>query len=352
MITELRNLPAPAKLNLFLHVTGRRDDGYHLLETAFELIDLCDSIDLLRRADNRIELASPIKGIDPHTNLVLRAAHALRRFAGTSAGVTIGLRKVIPMGGGLGGGSSDAATVLLGLNRLWEMNLSLSQLAEIGLTLGADVPVFVWGRSALGTGIGEQLRAIELPIRQYLVLQPPVSVPTERIFNAPELTRNSKPLKIEGFSRNSPSNNHCVALSSSPGTRSAMTVSRTSSIGRAVTRGRNDLQAVAEQLYPPVRFALETLRRSVRAVGMDAGQVRMSGSGACIFVPIEGPALAQAIRDRMSSESVRAGFGQYGKGQSWVVNSLPCHPLHRGEESSSSENDQAKTVTEQEAIIE
>jgi 4-diphosphocytidyl-2-C-methyl-D-erythritol kinase len=325
MITELRNLPAPAKLNLFLHVTGRRDDGYHLLESAFELIDLCDSIDLLRRQDGLIELARPIEGIDPQTNLVLRAAQALRRFAAPSAGVTIGLRKVIPMGGGLGGGSSDAATVLLGLNRLWEMNLSLVQLAEIGLTLGADVPVFVWGRSAFGTGIGEQLRTLELPIRQYLVVQPPVSVPTARIFSAPELTRNSKPLKIEGFSRGCSSVKDCTAPASSP-----MTVSPTSSIGRAITKGRNDLQAVAEQLYPPVRFALEALRRSVRAVGMDAGQVRMSGSGACIFVPVEGSAIAQAVRERMNGESARAESGRYGKGRSWVVNSLARHPLHRG----------------------
>jgi 4-diphosphocytidyl-2-C-methyl-D-erythritol kinase len=325
MITELRNLPAPAKLNLFLHVTGRRNDGYHVLETAFELIDLCDSIDLLRRDDGRIELASPIEGIDPQTNLVLRAAQVLRPFAAASAGVTIGLRKLIPMGGGLGGGSSDAATVLLGLNRLWEMNLSLGQLAEIGLTLGADVPVFIWGRSAFGTGIGEQLRSIELPIRQYLVVQPPVSVPTQRIFNAPELTRNSKPLKIEGFSQGSASVHGCSASSNGP-----MTASRRSSIGRAITSGRNDLQAVAEQLYPPVRMALEALRRAVRAVGMNAGQVRMSGSGACIFVPIEGAAIAQAIRERMNSESVRAELRQYGKGRSWVVNSLPRHPLNRG----------------------
>ncbi len=311
MITELRNLPAPAKLNLFLHVTGQRSDGYHLLETAFEMIDLCDTIDLHAREDGLITLLSPTEGIEPHNNLVVRAAQALARMPeaqagtriGTGTGVAIGLHKRIPIGGGLGGGSSDAATVLLGLNRLWNLQLSPTRLAEIGLSLGADVPFFLYGRSALGTGIGEQLRPIELPIRQYLLVQPAVSVPTARIFQAPELTRNSKPLKIEGFSQ----------------------------IEQAISDGKNDLQPVVEMMYPQVKLALRALRRSVLAVRLDPGQVRMSGSGACVFVPLDHPRTASSLMNRIRQDSQTAAGGQAGQllteSRAWVVNSLSRHPL-------------------------
>jgi 4-diphosphocytidyl-2-C-methyl-D-erythritol kinase len=194
MTAELLALPAPAKLNLFLHVTGRRDDGYHLLETVFELIDLADSIDLRLRMDAQILRTDPLPGVDPESDLTVRAARLLAAESGCRFGVEIGLTKRIPMGGGLGGGSSDAATVLLGLNRLWGLGWPRTRLAALGVRLGADVPVFVEGRTAYATGIGEALQAIDLPTRHYVVVAPPVNVPTGEIFTAPELTRNTKPL--------------------------------------------------------------------------------------------------------------------------------------------------------------
>ncbi len=328
MITELRNLPAPAKLNLFLHVTGRRPDGYHLLETAFELIDLCDRIDLVKRDDGRIEMVNasdevnPIT-IDPEQNLAVRAARALKRSSETVPGVSIRLRKLIPIGGGLGGGSSDAATVLMGLNRLWDLGLPTARLAKIGVSLGADVPIFIFGRSAFGNGIGDRLRPIPLPIRQYLVLQPDVSVPTEQIFRSPELTRNSKPLKIDGFS---PSWPRCGIVDRAI-------------VDRAIRIGRNDLQAVAEKLYPRVRAALEDLRQAASVCGVDPALVRMSGSGACIFVPLDDERTGLNLMDQLSRKKVeiqtgeirtggaRTGEARTGEARAWVVNSLPLHPL-------------------------
>src|SRR5262249_37650575 len=215
--------PAPAKLNLFLHVVGRRSDGYHLLQTAFRLIDLCDWLRFTPRSDGEIRLARPLAGVAEEDNLVVRAARMLRSL-GDGAGVDIDLEKHIPVGGGLGGGSSDCATTLAALNRLWGLRLSREKLAEIGLALGADVPFFLFGRNAFGEGVGERLVALDRPQAWYLVLVPPVAVSTGAVFAAPELTRNSKTIKISGFSAGF---------------------------------GRNDLEPVVRQRHPEVAEHLE-----------------------------------------------------------------------------------------------
>jgi 4-diphosphocytidyl-2-C-methyl-D-erythritol kinase len=234
--------PAPAKLNLFLHVTGRRPDGYHDLQTLFQLIDLCDSIGFAPRQDGRIErLAGPV-GVAPEDDLVVRAARALQRVTGTSLGASLRVVKRIPVGGGLGGGSSDAATTLLVLNRLWGCALPLPELAALGATLGADVPVFLHGSSAWAEGRGEKLTPVELPDRWYVVIRPGVSVGTAEVFQAPELTRNSPLITIRGFFESG---------------------------------GHNDCEPVVSARYPEVRAALGWLSQSAPA--------HLTGTGSCIF---------------------------------------------------------------------
>jgi 4-diphosphocytidyl-2-C-methyl-D-erythritol kinase len=298
MLRELRNLPAPAKLNLFLHVTGRRDDGYHLIETVFQFIDLADSLDLRLREDGVVRRNGPPDDIPPSVDLTLRAAHALKEATGCRLGVDVELRKRVPLGAGLGGGSSDAATVLLGLNRLWELGLDRGELMRIGLSLGADVPVFVFGRNAYATGIGERLHAVALPARWFVLVTPPISVATPGVFGAPELTRNTKPIKIFGFSK--------VAY------------------GLA---GRNDLQPVVEARQPAVRAALNALMEECRAAddrerapaaGMAAASVRMTGSGACVFAAMQSLESAQEVAFRVLRHNV--GYAQ-------VVAGLATHPL-------------------------
>jgi len=289
MIVELRHLPAPAKLNLFLHVTGRRSDGYHLLETVYELIDLADSLDLRLRDDGRIERIGALPGVAPDADLVVRAARMLAEASGRGRGVDIEVRKRIPMGGGLGGGSSDAATTLLALNRLWELNWPRERLAVLALRLGADVPVFLFGRAAYATGVGERLRPLALPRRWYVVLAPRIGVATVSVFAAPELTRNTKPLRISGLSR-----------------------------GNQVFRGRNDLQDVVVARHPEVAEALEALRQAARDVGCDPRAARMTGSGACVFLPAEGESQAQRVRDRLDGRLDAHVF---------VSRSLAAHPL-------------------------
>lgn len=234
--------PAPAKLNLFLHVTGRRPDGYHLLETVFRFIDCADTLRFWPRADRDIRLLDPLPGVEPEQDLCVRAARLLQAEAGIDAGVDIGLDKRIPMGGGLGGGSSDAATVLLALNRLWGLHWPRARLQALGLRLGADVPVFLFGRSAFGTGIGEHLQPVDLPPAWYLVLVPPTPVSTARVFSDPELTRNSDPIKIRRFS---------------------------------AWPGRNDLEPVVCRQHPDVARHLRWLRQFVPA--------GVTGSGGCVF---------------------------------------------------------------------
>jgi len=289
MIVELRRLPAPAKLNLFLHVTGRRRDGYHLLETVFELIDLSDSVDLRLRDDGRILRTGTLPGIPADADLAVRAARLLAQASRCRLGVEIAIQKRIPIGGGLGGGSSDAATTLLGLNRLWALGWPRRRLAALALSLGADLPFFVFGRTAYATGIGERLRAMPLPARSYVVVAPRASVSTASVFAAPELTRNTIPLKISGLSR-----------------------------GEQVFRGRNDLQDVVVARQPEVAAALDALRQAARDVGFDPRAARMSGSGACVFLPAPGESQARQVRDRL--------LGRIDA-KVVVARSLAAHPL-------------------------
>src|SRR5208282_2233107 len=195
--------PAPAKLNLFLHILKRRPDGYHELQTCFQFIDLCDELQVTVRADGDIRRGAGAAGVAAEADLTVRAARALQRATGCALGADIAVLKRIPMGAGLGGGSSDAATVLVALNRLWALGCSVDRLAELGLSLGADVPVFVRGRAAWGEGVGERLTPLygrQAPEQgNYLILKPNVSISTAAIFADPELTRNSPPITIEGF---------------------------------------------------------------------------------------------------------------------------------------------------------
>ena len=289
MIDELRHCPAPAKLNLFLHVTGRRADGYHLLETVFELIDIADSVHLKLRDDGAIVRKAPLAGVPPESDLSLRAARALADESGCRLGVEIAIDKRIPMGGGLGGGSSDAATTLLALNRMWGLGWERERLMALALGLGADVPAFVYGRTAYATGVGERLRPLALPARCYVVVAPRQQVPTAAVFGAPELTRDTKPLKILGLSR-----------------------------GRQVFRGRNDLQDVVVSRYPKVGAALDALRQAARDAGSDPREARMTGSGACVFLPVDGEVQAQRVRDRLDGRV---------DAEVVVARSLPAHPL-------------------------
>ncbi len=257
---------APAKLNLFLHVVGRRVDGYHLLQTVFVLLDLGDTVTVSKRDDGIVRRVSTLPGVNEEDDLVVRAAQLLKREAGSIAGSSaygadITVQKKIPMGGGLGGGSSDAATTLLALNRLWNLGFPREKLQEMGLTLGADVPFFVFGRDAFAEGIGEELHEVELPRWWYLVLVPPVQVPTPAVFTHPELTRNTFPLKISDFSALGLVNMH------------------------------NDLQPVVLKEFPAVFRCFEALQ----AVGQKSVfGVRMTGSGACVFAAFE---IEQDARD-------------------------------------------------------
>jgi 4-diphosphocytidyl-2-C-methyl-D-erythritol kinase len=242
---SLYDIPAPAKLNLFLHIVGRRTDGYHLLESVFMLIDWCDTLHFERRTDgliSREDLSVPL----PTDDLVVRAAHALKKLSGTHLGAHIAIDKRIPSQAGMGGGSSDAASTLLALNRLWQLNLGLDALLPLGLTLGADVPFFLGGQNAWVTGIGENLSAITLPPAQFLVVKPPDGLATKRIFSHPNLKRDTEPAIISGFAAD------------------------------AYGFGRNDLQSVAQQICPGISQALTWLN----SLGLDG---RMTGSGSVVF---------------------------------------------------------------------
>jgi 4-diphosphocytidyl-2-C-methyl-D-erythritol kinase len=253
--------PAPAKLNLFLHVVGRRPDGYHLLQSAFTLIDAADRLRFAVRDDGLVRRVSDLPGVEAEADLVVRAARLLQAQTGTSLGADIEVDKRLPLGGGLGGGSSDAATTLVVLNRLWGTGLSRPALQALGARLGADVPFFVFGRNAWVEGIGERLAPLALPPAWYLVLVPPVSVPTREIFQAPDLTRDTEALKMEDFSAHA---------------------------GEA--RFRNDLEATVAARYPEVRRHLEWL------AGHGGG--RLTGSGACVFARFEDRASAErALRE-------------------------------------------------------
>ena len=288
LLRELRRLPAPAKLNLFLHVTGRRADGYHLLETVFDLVEFGDTLDLVLEDSGAIVRETEVPGVAPDDDLVVRAARALATASGSRLGVRIALDKRLPMGGGLGGGSSDAATVLLGLNRLWGLHWPLAQLAEVGLPLGADVPVFVHGQPAYATGIGEALVPLPSPQAWYVIVIPPVAVPTAVAFSAPELTRNTVALTIRG-------------LSQAGGPYS----------------GTNDLQPVVCARFPAVERALRCLREASRGEESSADRARMTGTGACVFAPAASGEAARRIAGRLDP----------GAGRAVVTRSLHRHPL-------------------------
>lgn len=272
--------PAPAKLNLFLHVTGRREDGYHSLQTAFRLIDLADTLRFAARDDGRITLRRPLAGVPPGQDLCVRAATLLKRATGHGGGVEIELDKRIPMGGGLGGGSSDAATTLVVLNHLWRLGLKRGELQRLALELGADVPVFVFGENAFAEGVGEQLTPLALPAAWYLVLMPPVEVPTAAVFAAPELTRDAKPIKITAFFN-----------------------------GLNQRSLRNDLEPVVSGRYPEVARHLAWLKQQ--------GEARMSGSGACVFAEFSTESAARAAEAQLPQAML--GF---------VARGLECHPLY------------------------
>lgn len=267
--------PAPAKLNLFLHVVGRRPDGYHRLQTVFRFLDRGDHLRFAPRNDGRICLQNPLPGVAHDSDLTVRAARLLQATTACRQGVTILLEKCLPMGGGLGGGSSDAATVLLALNQLWETGLSRQHLQNIGLQLGADVPVFIQGQNAFAEGVGELLTPLELPPSAYLILEPPVQVPTALIFSDPDLKRDTPAMQAKDWQ---------------PG------------------QGRNDLEAVACRLFPAVAEHLALLRRYTPAM--------MTGSGACVFATFPTLAMANAMQAALPA-NVRA----------WVAQGLAVHPL-------------------------
>ncbi|MGH8261449.1 MAG: 4-(cytidine 5'-diphospho)-2-C-methyl-D-erythritol kinase [Steroidobacteraceae bacterium] len=250
--------PAPAKLNLFLHVTGQRPDGYHDLQTLFQLVDLADTVAIAVRDDGAIERGDGPEAVAPEADLTVRAARALQAATGTRLGATLRIVKRIPMGGGLGGGSSDAATALLALNRLWRCGLGVDRLAELGLALGSDVPVFVRGVSAWAAGRGEALSAIELPEAHYVIVHPGVAVPTARVFQAPELTRNTPLITIRAFFESG---------------------------------GRNDCEPVVRAMYPEVADALDWLAHHAAA--------RLTGTGSCIFARCASRAEAERLAARV-----------------------------------------------------
>jgi 4-diphosphocytidyl-2-C-methyl-D-erythritol kinase len=250
---SLYDVPAPAKLNLFLHITGRRPDGYHLLQAVFMLIDWCDTLHFSIRADGRIsreDLNTPL----PEDDLIVRAARALQQATGCKQGAHIGVHKSIPAQAGMGGGSSDAATTLLALNRLWNLQLSVAQLSALGLALGADVPFFLSGRHGWVEGIGEKITPLELPIARWVVVKPDAGLNTQMIFSDPELKRDSEPAILTGFAAGGAEN--------------------------AFSFGRNDLQTVAQKLCPGVNQALEWL-------GSKGLSGRMTGSGSAVFARLQ-----------------------------------------------------------------
>ena len=283
-------LPAPAKLNLFLHVTGRRRDGYHELQTAYVLTELADWLDFERRTDGAIVRDGDLIG-RVEDDLAVRAARALRQGSGTSLGATISVTKRIPAGSGLGGGSSDAATTLIALNRLWDLNLPRTQLSAIGLQLGADVPFFLHGHHAFAEGIGERLTTIELPATWFAIVWPQVPVSTREIFSDAGLTRNSKVTKIADFS----------AVAAVVANEAAGNLDLPSSLV-------NDLEPVARRRYPIIDEAIKRLERF--------GAARMTGSGSAVFI---------AARSREQAElavtDIPSGWC------TWVVQKLVEHPL-------------------------
>jgi len=256
-----RQWPAPAKLNLMLRVVGRREDGYHLLQTVFQIIDLCDWLTFYPLAEDRVGLLKPIPGVPEQDDLTVRAAQLLKAHAGYRGGVCIEVEKNLPMGGGLGGGSSDAATVLVVLNKLWDLGLSRDELMQLGLRLGADVPIFVFGYSAWGEGVGEKLQAIAIPEQWVVIIKPDCHVNTKEIFCSEELTRDSKPITMHDFTA-----------------------------GDVI----NDCQFVVSKCYKQVQNAMNAL--SVYSMA------RLTGTGACVFAQFSSEAEAKSAYQELSKD--------------------------------------------------
>lgn len=268
--------PAPAKLNLDLRITGKRSDGYHNLESIFTLIGLYDEIGLQILPSPEIRLETPIVGVQPEQDLTVRAAKLLQKVSGSLKGVAIRIRKRIPMGGGLGGGSSDAATVLWVLNRLWGCGLGVGALIKLGVQLGADVPFFLFGQNAFARGIGEILMPFELPEQWYVIVRPNVSVSTPAVFSHERLTRDSKPSIMPTFQNLQPF--------------------------------RNDMQAVVLEEYPEVRAVFEEMQK--------LGLPRLTGSGSCLFISFDKQAVAEEIFRQLSNRF-----------ETYCVPGLKVHPL-------------------------
>ena len=288
-VTSLHDCPAPAKLNLFLHVVGRRPDGYHLLQSVFQLIDRSDTLHFDLRDDARIVRTTDVPGVPEEQDLIVRALRALqaefqRRHGRLPPGIDVAVEKRLPMGGGLGGGSSDAATALMAANHLWQAGLTDAELIALGLPLGADIPFFLFGETAFAEGVGEALQPVDGPDCWYVVVEPGVSVPTVAIFTAPDLTRNTKPITIADFSRRQSDSSDLIGF------------------------GKNDLQDVAARLFPPVADAVAWLGRF--------GAARMTGSGACVFCAFASEAEADRVLQAVP-EKFRA----------WKAHSLAAHPM-------------------------
>jgi 4-diphosphocytidyl-2-C-methyl-D-erythritol kinase len=282
---SLRDCLAPAKLNLFLHITGRRADGYHNLQTVFQLLDWGDTLHFKRRDDGRIVRATDVDGVPAEHGLTVRAATLLKQHTGTQQGVEIDIEKRLPMGAGLGGGSSDAATTLLALNRLWKLDLTRAELQSLALELGADVPFFVFGQNAFAEGVGEALEPVQLPARHFLVVTPQVHVPTAAIFSEKSLTRDTKPCTIAVFLAQQATQNRWPD-----------------------SFGQNDMQAVVAEKYAEVAQVLRWFD--------DIAPARMTGSGASVFA---------AFSSRVEAEAAQARLPAPWK--SAVTSSLDVHPL-------------------------
>ncbi|GHT95004.1 4-diphosphocytidyl-2-C-methyl-D-erythritol kinase [Betaproteobacteria bacterium] len=272
---QLHGCPAPAKLNLFLHVTGRRADGYHLLQTAFRLLDWGDTLDFSVRTDGEIHRTHELPGVPEASDLVIKAARRLQAASGSTLGADITVHKRLPMGGGLGGGSSDAATTLMALDHLWGTRLGEARLRQIGLALGADVPFFIYGRDAFAAGVGEVFQPLEHPPGWYVIVAPAIAIATAEIFSAQDLTRNTPPIKVRDF-----------------------TFAHTG----------NDLQAVACSRYPEVAEVITWLEQFAPA--------RMTGSGSCVFAGVDSGAQARRIMGQCPT-----------RWQAWAAASLARHPL-------------------------
>ena len=288
-MTDTLTLLAPAKLNLFLHIIGRRSDGYHLLQSVFQLIDWCDTVTLTTTTNNRISRTNPIAGIAEEEDLVVRAATLLQRKCHLPMGAEIKLNKQLPVGAGLGGGSSDAASTLIGLNALWNLQLSRTQLMALGLELGADVPFFIHGSNAFVEGIGEVIQEITLPERRFIVIFPNRSIATKALFAHPELTRDHAPITINGFLA-SPLPNPAFI---------------------------NDCQAVAAQICPEVNHAIDWIKEA-----LPGAKPQMSGSGSSVFAAI--PRQAEAVSlDSLLQNLPREWTGRIVRG----INKNPAYNL-------------------------